>query len=47
MFTLRVDTGGTFTDCWGMAEGDERPRLAKVLSSGRLRVSVREWHSPT
>jgi 5-oxoprolinase (ATP-hydrolysing) len=47
MFTLRVDTGGTFTDCWGMAEGDETPRLAKVLSSGRLRVSVREWHSPT
>jgi 5-oxoprolinase (ATP-hydrolysing) len=43
MFRIRVDTGGTFTDCWGMAEGEERPRLAKVLSSGRLRVPVREW----
>jgi len=47
MFKLRVDTGGTFTDCWGMAEGDTAPRLAKVLSSGRLRVSVREWASPS
>ena len=43
MFKLRVDTGGTFTDCWGVAAGETRPRLAKVLSSGRLRVSVREW----
>lgn len=40
---MRVDTGGTFTDCWGMAEGEKSPRLAKVLSSGRLRVPVREW----
>lgn len=47
MFKLRVDTGGTFTDCWGMAEGDTSPRLAKVLSSGRLRLSVGEWLSPT
>jgi 5-oxoprolinase (ATP-hydrolysing) len=43
MFKLRVDTGGTFTDCWGLAEGETAPRLAKVLSSGRLRVAVREW----
>jgi 5-oxoprolinase (ATP-hydrolysing) len=43
MFKLRVDTGGTFTDCWGMAPGETTPRLAKVLSSGRLRVAVREW----
>lgn len=43
MFKLRVDTGGTFTDCWGLAEGEKEPRLAKVLSSGRLRVAVQEW----
>lgn len=43
MFKLRVDTGGTFTDCWGLGEGETSPRLAKVLSSGRLRVAVREW----
>jgi 5-oxoprolinase (ATP-hydrolysing) len=30
-----------------MAEGETTPRLAKVLSSGRLRVPVREWLSPT
>lgn len=47
MFKLRVDTGGTFTDCWGMAEGDSSPCFAKVLSSGRLRVAVKEWISPT
>ena len=46
MFKLRVDTGGTFTDCWGLAEGETIPRLAKVLSSGRLRVAVREWLLP-
>jgi 5-oxoprolinase (ATP-hydrolysing) len=46
MFKLRVDTGGTFTDCWGLAEGETIPRLAKVLSSGRLRVAVREWLRP-
>ncbi len=43
MFKLRVDTGGTFTDCWALAEGETRPRLAKVLSSGRLRVAAKEW----
>ncbi len=46
MFKLRVDTGGTFTDCWGLAPGENEPRLAKVLSSGRLRVSVTEWCGP-
>lgn len=46
MFQLRVDTGGTFTDCWGLAPDDPSPRLAKVLSSGRLRVAVREWVGP-
>lgn len=47
MFKLRVDTGGTFTDCWGLAEGETIPRLAKVLSSGRLRVAVQRWLGPT
>jgi 5-oxoprolinase (ATP-hydrolysing) len=47
MFKLRIDTGGTFTDCWGMADGETSPRLAKVLSSGRLRIPVKEWLSPT
>lgn len=46
MFKLRVDTGGTFTDCWGMAEGEASPRLAKVLSSGRIRVAVAVWPRP-
>ena len=46
MFKVRVDTGGTFTDCWGHAEDETEPRLVKVLSSGRLRVSVRQWISP-
>ena len=43
MFKIRVDTGGTFTDCWGLASEGAEPRLVKVLSSGRLRVSVSEW----
>ncbi|MDF1826599.1 MAG: hydantoinase B/oxoprolinase family protein [Verrucomicrobiales bacterium] len=47
MFKLRVDTGGTFTDCWGLAPGEAVPRLAKVLSSGRLRVPVRKWITPS
>lgn len=46
MFRIRVDTGGTFTDCWGLAEGESDPRLVKVLSSGRLRVAVDGWLSP-
>ena len=45
MFLLRVDTGGTFTDCWGCEEGTDDARLVKVLSSGRLRVSVSDWIS--
>ena len=45
MFKVRVDTGGTFTDCWGRADQESVPRLVKVLSSGRLRVSVEEWLS--
>jgi len=46
MFKIRVDTGGTFTDCRGQAEGETETRLVKVLSSGRLRVSVSNWLSP-
>lgn len=46
MFKIRVDTGGTFTDCRGRAEGEAEARLVKVLSSGRLRVSVCDWFSP-
>ncbi|MEM6916354.1 MAG: hypothetical protein AAF491_07270 [Verrucomicrobiota bacterium] len=45
MFQLRVDTGGTFTDCWGLSRENAEPVLAKVLSSGRLRVPVRRWIS--
>jgi len=45
MFRIRVDTGGTFTDCWGLAGDGEEPRLVKVLSSGRLRLGVEEWLS--
>ncbi len=47
MFAIRVDTGGTFTDCWGLPNGSTHPRLVKVLSSGRLRVAVSNWESPT
>lgn len=46
MFKVRVDTGGTFTDCWGRNDEEAEPRLVKVLSSGRLRVAVEEWVSP-
>ncbi len=46
MFKVRVDTGGTFTDCRGQESDDASPALVKVLSSGVLRVSVREQLSP-
>ncbi len=39
---IRVDTGGTFTDCWALAPGDPAPRLVKVLSSGKLRIAIAE-----
>ena len=42
---IRVDTGGTFTDCRAIAPDAAEPRLAKVLSSGILCVAVREWIS--
>ena len=47
MYSIRVDTGGTFTDCWGLADGSASPRLVKVLSSGRLRVAAPRWISDT
>ncbi|MCB1233670.1 MAG: hydantoinase B/oxoprolinase family protein, partial [Verrucomicrobiae bacterium] len=43
---ISADTGGTFTDCFGVPPGGAAgtdARLVKVLSSGRLRVSVTEW----
>lgn len=41
---ISADTGGTFTDCFGVSPGAETAegKLVKVLSSGRLRVSVVE-----
>ncbi|MEX2580551.1 MAG: hydantoinase B/oxoprolinase family protein [Verrucomicrobiales bacterium] len=45
MFEIRVDTGGTFTDCRGQSGDGFAPRLVKVLSSGRLRVSVAAWEN--
>jgi len=46
-YKLRVDTGGTFTDCWGLSpEPGASPKLVKVLSSGRLRLAVEDWLSP-
>ncbi|MCB1062823.1 MAG: hydantoinase/oxoprolinase family protein, partial [Verrucomicrobiae bacterium] len=41
---ISVDTGGTFTDCYGIPPGstDHEAQLVKVLSSGRLRISVQE-----
>ncbi len=36
---IRIDTGGTFTDCWA-ADPVGRVRTVKVLSSGRLRLEV-------
>ncbi|MEM7697297.1 MAG: hydantoinase B/oxoprolinase family protein [Verrucomicrobiota bacterium] len=46
-FTLRVDTGGTFTDCWGYRGDPSEARSVKVLSSGRLRLQVLEQPSET
>ncbi|MCB1232428.1 MAG: 5-oxoprolinase, partial [Verrucomicrobiae bacterium] len=41
---ISADTGGTFTDCFGIPPGAslDDARLVKVLSSGKLRVSVTE-----
>lgn len=38
---IAVDTGGTFTDCWGQAPDGTRSRC-KLLSSGRLRTVLAE-----
>ncbi len=39
---ISTDTGGTFTDCLGIAPGGaaDDVRLVKVLSSGRLRIAI-------
>ena len=42
---IRIDTGGTFTDCVGIDPQGHRLTL-KVLSSGRLRATVAEVISP-
>ena len=34
---IRIDTGGTFTDCVAIPPGATTPRRIKVLSSGRIR----------
>jgi len=39
MWRLRVDTGGTFTDGWGMDPAG-RERRVKILSTGRIRTAV-------
>lgn len=43
---ISADTGGTFTDCYGVPPSGS-PRLVKVLSSGRLRVSVARGIGPS
>ncbi len=43
LWKIRIDTGGTFTDCRALAPGDTKPRLVKLLSSAKLRVAVTEW----
>jgi len=35
---IRVDTGGTFTDCWALPPGATTPVFLEVLSSARLRL---------
>ena len=42
LWKIRVDTGGTFTDCWALAPGESEPQLIKVLSSGKLRLAIVE-----
>jgi 5-oxoprolinase (ATP-hydrolysing) len=45
---ISADTGGTFTDCFGIPPGGDpsRARLVKVLSSGRLRLSIAAHPDP-
>jgi len=43
IWKIRIDTGGTFTDCRALAPGDTAPRIVKLLSSGKLRIAVSEW----
>lgn len=45
IWKIRIDTGGTFTDCRGLSPGDTEPRLVKLLSSAKLRVAVTEWNA--
>ncbi|MDF1752519.1 MAG: hydantoinase B/oxoprolinase family protein [Verrucomicrobiales bacterium] len=38
---IRIDTGGTFTDCWTV-DPNGKPRSVKILSSGSLRIKISE-----
>ena len=46
MWSIWVDTGGTFTDCIGTSPEGEVKRV-KLLSSSRLRGEIKAWLSPT
>ena len=43
IWKIRIDTGGTFTDCRALPPNDTSPHLVKLLSSGKLRVAVSGW----
>ena len=48
MIKIRIDTGGTFTDCRAYEDGTfDTPVLVKLLSSGKLRLTVSQWLSDT
>ncbi|QKK09490.1 MAG: hypothetical protein HND58_15845 [Planctomycetota bacterium] len=46
LWRVRVDTGGTFTDCLAAAP-DGTLHRGKVLSTGAVRATIREVPSPT
>ena len=45
-YKIRIDTGGTFTDCWGQVAGRDSFVSLKILSTGRLRLSVVSQPNP-
>jgi len=47
MWELCIDTGGTFTDCWGRDSETGDERRAKVLSSSALRAPVTDFRQET
>ena len=42
MWEICIDTGGTFTDCWGKNTETGEERRVKILSSSALRASIVE-----